>query len=111
MKYLVLALALGIGATTTVAPNVAAQDRTMGQRVDDAKITAAVKAKLVADQAKNLVKVDVDTRSGVVHLQGTVPTAEDKVQAEQLTRATDGVVSVQNDLTVAAGGAASPRTR
>jgi osmotically-inducible protein OsmY len=111
MKHLALALALGLAASATVAPHAAAQGRTIGQRVDDAAITASVKTKLVADQAKNLVHVDVDTRSGVVHLQGMVPTERDKIQAEQLARSTDGVVSVQNDLVVGSSGAASPRTR
>lgn len=63
----------------------------MGQRVDDATITAAVKAKLTADRPKNLVNVDVDTKQGVVHLQGIVK-------------------DVKNDLTVG-GPAASPKTK
>jgi osmotically-inducible protein OsmY len=111
MKTLVMGLALGLVALAGAAPNAVAQDRTMGQKVDDAKITASVKAKLVADQAKSLVHVDVDTRNGMVHLQGSVPTERDKMQAEQLAKATDGVVSVQNDLVVSGTGAASPRTR
>jgi hyperosmotically inducible protein len=111
MKSLAIALALGLVATTGVVPNAVAQDRTMGQKVDDAAITASVKTKLAADNAKNLVHVNVDTRNGMVHLQGSVPTERDKTQAEQLAKATDGVVSVQNDLVVSGTGAASPRTR
>jgi hyperosmotically inducible protein len=75
---------------------------------DDAKITAAVKAKLVADKARNLVAVNVDTRGGAVHLKGTVQTDQDRMEAERLAKETTGVVSVTNDLKVRTGGAASP---
>lgn len=111
MRYVIVAVAIGLAAVTAGAPAAGAQDRTIGQRVDDAAITASVKTKLVADHAKNLVHVNVDTRSGVVHLQGMVPTEQDRVQAEQLARTTDGVVAVKNDLVVSGSGAASPRTR
>lgn len=92
-------------------PSTDAADRTVGGRVDDATITAAVKAKLTADQPRNLVKVDVDTRDGVVHLQGKVPTARDRDEAERLARRTKGVREVMNDLRVdrESGGSASPR--
>jgi osmotically-inducible protein OsmY len=79
-----------------------------GGKVDDAKITTKVKAKLSKDQVKNLVKVDVDTKDGVVHLQGSVPTEKDKAEAERLARDTEGVVSVTNDLKVAASKGSSP---
>lgn len=89
--------------------------RSVGDKVDDAMITTKVKAKLSTEQVKNLVKVNVDTRDGVVHLQGTVPTLKDKAEAERLARDTKGVVSVMNDLKVAgstdSGPAASPPTR
>jgi len=78
-----------------------ATGKSTGAKVDDATITAKVKTKISTDQAKSLVKVNVDTKDGVVHLQGTVPTPEDKARAERLARDTDGVVSVKNDLKVA----------
>jgi hyperosmotically inducible periplasmic protein len=77
-----------------------ATGKSTGAKVDDAMITAKVKTKISTDQAKSLVKVNVDTKDGVVHLQGTVPTPEDKARAERLARDTDGVVSVKNDLKV-----------
>jgi osmotically-inducible protein OsmY len=103
--WAVMIMAVVIGA---VAP-VAAQDRSMGDRVDDALITSTLKAKLVADSPKSLVNVNVDTKDGVVHLQGSVPTEQDRVDAERMARATKGVRDVHNELTVASG-AASPRT-
>jgi hypothetical protein len=93
----------------------AASGRSMGEKIDDAWITTKVKTKLSTEHVKSLVNVDVDTKDGVVHLQGTVPTMEDKAQAERLARDTDGVISVMNDLKVASSThsspAASPSTR
>ena len=56
-----------------------------------------MKTKLVADRAKNLVKVNVDTHQGVVHLKGTVLSEEDKIEAERLARRTAGVRDVINE--------------
>jgi hyperosmotically inducible protein len=110
MKRLLWVLAIAIAVTAGVAPVVEAQRPTIGERVDDATITAALKTKLVADRAKNLIAVNVDTQQGVVHLRGTVPTERDKMEAERLARATKGVVDVKNDLKIDSA-AASPRTK
>jgi hyperosmotically inducible protein len=89
--------------------------RSMGEKVDDGWITTKVKAKLSTEQFKSLVNVNVDTKNGVVHLQGVVPTLADKADAERLALATEGVLSVRNDLKVAtstgSSPAASPSTR
>lgn len=74
--------------------------KTAGQTVDDASITASVKSKLVADRAANLTRVDVDTNSGTVYLNGTVETAEQKARAEQLAWQAQGVKGVVNNLQV-----------
>jgi hyperosmotically inducible protein len=78
--------------------------------VDDAAITAEVKARLVAERPANLVSVNVDTRQGVVQLRGTVPSLEDKFTAERIARRVSGVRSVDNDLMLeqAAARDASP---
>jgi osmotically-inducible protein OsmY len=111
MKALVWALALAVAVTGGFVPMAAAQDRTIGERVDDAKITAMLKTKLAASSMKSLVNVDVDTKNGIVHLKGMVPTEQDRREAETLARGINGVASVQNDLKVATGGSASPATR
>ena len=74
--------------------------KTAGQNVDDATITASVKSTLVADKAANLTRIDVDTNSGVVALNGTVESAEQKARAEQLARRVDGVRNVINNLQI-----------
>ena len=79
--------------------------------LDDATLTAKVKAKLAADPEVTAYTIDVDTRDHVVTLSGDVPEAQ-RAEAEKLARDTEGVSSVVNRLTVgnAAAPAASPST-
>jgi len=66
-------------------------------QLDDAEITAAVKAKLAADPDVAAVQVDVNTNESVVTLTGRVKTAEERMRAVQIARETNGVKKV-NDL-------------
>jgi len=100
---LVLAVAMVVGPA-------AAADRSVGEKIDDAKITTAVKTKLTTDRVKNLVDVSVETNDGVVRLTGKVPTAEDKFEAERIARRTNGVREVRNELRVESSPSASPKT-
>lgn len=68
--------------------------------VTDADITSAVKAKLLADKTVGGLKIDVDTRGGVVTLTGPVHSAAQKNKADTLARHTRGVKHVDNKLTV-----------
>ncbi len=70
--------------------------RSAGAQVDDAAITAAVKAKLAADGDINPFNIDVDTNEAVVTLQGRVAKEEARTKAEALARETDGVKRVVN---------------
>jgi DNA-binding response OmpR family regulator len=74
--------------------------RTAGQNVDDARISTAVQASLTSDKASNFTRIDVDTTNGVVYLNGTVQSAEQKARAEQLAGRVDGVKKVVNNLQV-----------
>jgi hyperosmotically inducible protein len=76
--------------------------KTLGENIDDAGITTAVKAKLAAEQVSTLTRIDVDTNQGVVALNGTVKTVEDKVRAEQIARQVKGVRDVVNNLRIQA---------
>ena len=77
-----------------------ATGKTAGESIDDATITASVKAKLVADKPANLTRVDVDTNNATVYLNGVVESAEQKARAEQLAWQAKGVKSVVNNLQV-----------
>jgi osmotically-inducible protein OsmY len=91
---LVMALALGACSST----------KTAGTQVDDAAITAKVKAKLAADGDINPFNIDVDTNEGVVTLQGRVAKDVARTKAEQLARDTDGVSRVINLIKVGDNG-------
>jgi hyperosmotically inducible periplasmic protein len=74
--------------------------RTTGQNVDDATLTASVKAKLVGDKVANLTRVDVDTTNATVALNGVVETPSQKTRAEMLAKEVKGVQKVVNNLQV-----------
>jgi hyperosmotically inducible protein len=74
--------------------------RSAGQNVDDARISTAVQTTLTSDKASSFTRIDVDTTNGVVYLNGTVQSAEQKARAEQLTGRVDGVKKVVNNLQV-----------
>ena len=80
------------GAHSGEAPS---PDRTMGERVDDAAITSRVKKSLLDDPAVRGLKIDVDTREGVVYLTGSIPSAAEREKAVQIARATQGVRDVE----------------
>ncbi len=61
---------------------------------------AAIARRLVAIYAElpALAEVDVEVRSGVVHLGGQVFELEARAEAEQIARRVEGVVTVANDI-------------
>lgn len=68
--------------------------------VDDATITAQVSAGLAKDPDLSAIKIDVDTKAGVVSLKGPAPTTVAKARAEEIARSVKGVTSVDNQLDV-----------
>ena len=99
-KSLPLALMLSL-VGTQAAMTATDKSEKVEQFVDDAAITTAVKAKLAADKVKTLVRVSVDTIQGVVTLTGTVESADQKKQAEEVARGVKGVSKVVNNLQIA----------
>jgi hyperosmotically inducible periplasmic protein len=70
------------------------------ERVDDAAITAKVKAALAGDPRTKAHQVNVETREGAVQLSGFVDTSEAKATAADLARNVDNVKSVDNEIDV-----------
>lgn len=75
---------------------------TIARDAADAAITAKVNAALAADTQLSALAIDVDTSNGQVELKGTAPTAAAKDRATTLAAAVEGVVKVDNRLTVEA---------
>ena len=70
-------------------------------KVDDAAITASVTAGLAKDPDLSAIKINnVDTKGGVVTLNGPAPTAAAKARAEDIAKGVEGVSSVDNKLEV-----------
>ena len=74
--------------------------RTAGENVDDATITTTVKARLAQDKLGTLTRVDVDTTSGVVSLNGVVKSPQERTRAEEVARGVGGVKKVINNLQI-----------
>jgi hyperosmotically inducible protein len=71
-----------------------------GQAIDDAAITAKVKAQMANDKDVSAMDVSVNTDKGVVRLSGVVKSAQEKQRAEQVARGVEGVRRVDNALVV-----------
>ena len=70
---------------------------------DDAAITAQVAAGLAKDPELSALKINVDTKGGVVTLSGPAPTAQAKERATGIAKGVKGVGGVNNQLNVQAG--------
>ncbi len=73
------------------------------EKVDDAMITTKVNAQLASDKDLSAIRIDVDTKDGIVTLSGPAPSATARERASELARAVKGVSSVNNQLTIKAG--------
>jgi osmotically-inducible protein OsmY len=79
---------------------VVEQSRTVGERVDDARIITAIKGKYVIDKDLSVLAISVSCTDGKVVLTGTVDSDALVAKAAKLARETSGVVGVSNRLTV-----------
>jgi osmotically-inducible protein OsmY len=78
----------------------AAGQQTAGEAVDDAVVTAKVKARLVDDEVTKAYQINVETFKGTVQLSGSVDSEEARSRATELARNVGGVKDVKNSLQV-----------
>jgi osmotically-inducible protein OsmY len=71
-----------------------------GEAVDDAVVTAKVKAKLVDDDVTKAYQIEVETFKGTVQLSGSVDSEEARSRATELAKDVGGVKNVKNSLQV-----------
>ena len=100
MAHMIGRFAAMMALLTVLGACQATTGRTAGETVDDTSITTAVKGRLAQDKLSTLTRIDVDTNNGVVSLNGTVESAEQRARAEQLARGASGVKRVINNLQV-----------
>lgn len=74
--------------------------RTVGQKIDDASVTAQVKMTLLHHRSTSALRTEVITRKGVVTLSGKAKNAAEKKLAAKLTRDINGVKDVKNRMTI-----------
>ena len=89
-------LAASASGVVRVINDIKVGEQTVGERVDDATITARVKAKLAASSQLNPFDIQDNTVEGEVSLTGRVATEAERTEAERLARETDGVRRVRN---------------
>lgn len=78
----------------------AAQDRTIGEGIDDAAASQSVKTRLMVADRAAFQEVDVEVAGGNLLLSGTAPTAEHRQAAETIARSVVTVHGVYNEIFV-----------
>ena len=110
IALLVAAAALAAGCNNRT-PSEPAATTTVGEKVDnavaktadtakDVAVTAAIKTELAKDPGLSALSINVDTTAGRVLLKGKAPDSAAAERATEIARRTEGVVSVENQLTV-----------
>lgn len=88
-----LAGALGLGACAGTATQ-----KSTGEVMDDAAITAMVKTQFATDDEVDAMDIKVETYKGVVQLSGFADNQSQINRAVDIARRVDGVKEVQNDI-------------
>jgi hyperosmotically inducible protein len=78
--------------------NLSVQDAKAGVAIDDAAITAKVKAAIFVEPGLRTLQIKVDTVKGVVTLTGSVDSQKSSNRAKALASAVAGVKKVKNKL-------------
>ena len=80
--------------------DVRTTDRSTSEVIDDAGVTAKVKAALIEDSTTKATEINVDTHEGTVQLNGFVDSQAAKDRAAELAQSIEGVRKVENNLSV-----------
>lgn len=89
-----------IGATAGVGL-FAAQDRTIGEGIDDAMSSQRVKTRLMAADHSAFAEIDVEVAGGNLLLSGTAPTEEHRQAAETIARSVPNLQNIYNEVVIA----------
>ncbi len=100
LPVILLAALLAAGCASTSGTKSDSAQRSTGQVVDDATITAKVKSAFLADPEISGLKINVDTAKGKVTLKGEVKTMALWRKAESIARGVEGVQAVNNQLVI-----------
>lgn len=103
----VMAASIGASGCVTAAMGAvasvgvyAAQDRTIGEGIDDASASQQVKMRLLGADRIAFQEVDVEVANRNLLLSGTTPTEEHRQTAETIARSVPTIQNVYNELVV-----------
>lgn len=99
-RLLLVAAATATLALASTGCAVVRDQQTVGSYVDDATLTARVKARFAKDETVSAMAINVETLKGVVQLSGFAKSEAERDAAAKLARETSGVASVRNDIIV-----------
>ena len=85
----------------TITRTAVTSDATVGDKIDDASITAEVKSSLFSHSSTSAMHTKVSTTDGVVTLSGIAKNDAEKSLVTKLAADINGVTSVVNNMTVA----------
>jgi len=84
----------------TVSKSSKKTNRTTGEKIDDASITALVKTTLLYHRSTSALNTKVTTKNGVVTLSGKAKNESEKEMATKLVDDVHGVKNVRNRMTI-----------
>jgi osmotically-inducible protein OsmY len=89
----------GVNNEMTVG-KIAKKKQTVGQKIDDASITAQVKMTLLYHRSTSALNTSVKTKSGIVTLSGKAKSGAEMDLATKFANDVNGVKSVNNQMTI-----------
>jgi osmotically-inducible protein OsmY len=90
----------GVSNKMTISPAPEKPERTVGEKMDDASITAQVKVALLFHKSTSAIDTEVKTMDGVVTVRGTAKNAAEKHLVTKIAQDVNGVVGVRNEMAV-----------
>lgn len=95
-------VARGVGGVKEVQNNLAVKQEgtSIGEVIDDATVTAKIKAALIESSRTKAYQIKVETKDGAVQLSGFVNDASAKAAASEIAHSVAGVRSVANNIDV-----------
>jgi osmotically-inducible protein OsmY len=99
-KRIATAIFTATVAFTVVGCSSTPTRESTGEYVDDAAITAKVKAAIFNEPTLKSTEINVETYKGDVQLSGFVAQPQDAQKAADVARGVKGVSSVKNDIRV-----------
>ena len=89
-----------VGVGVTGIYKSVSDERSLGNQMDDATLTARVNAALMADRNVPMFSIDVDSLEGVVTLTGVVENEGVSINVENVVRGVKGICGLKNLLQV-----------